>query len=114
MARKVSLARAVKVTVPTGKSVTQGTFALISGYFGLALQDAAEGEQVVLEIERAVYETTQINTADAFNLGDAVYWDDAAGLLTTSNGAGANRLVGRVWRAKDASNSIEFVLTGGA
>lgn len=113
MARKVSLARAVKVTAPAG-GVQQGRFYLIAGYFGLALQSANAGEQVVLEIERAVYETNQIVTADAFNVGDPVYFDATQGLLTTNSGAGANRLVGRVWRTKDANNTIEFVLTGGA
>ena len=113
MARKVSLARAVRVTAPAG-GTEQGRFYLIDGYFGMALQTAAEGEPVVLEIERAVYETSQIKADDAFYFGERVYFDADAGLLTTDDGGGANRLVGRVWRAKDAQGTIEFVLTGGA
>ena len=113
MARKVSLARAVRVTAPAG-GTEQGKFYLVAGYFGMALQTAAEGEPVVLEIEQAVFETNQIKPNDAFNFGDPVYFDAANGLLTTDDGGGSYRRVGRVWRAKASDGTIEFVLTGGA
>ncbi|WPD20184.1 DUF2190 family protein [Thermaerobacter composti] len=110
MARKVSDGRSVKVTVPAGTGTVQAnTFAEVAGFFGLAVNTAAEGEQVVLLIEQAEYETSQINAADAFAVGDAVYWDAANKVLTTSDGAGANRRVGRVTQAKDANNVIWFV-----
>lgn len=109
----VSYARTVRVTVPAGQSVQKDTLVEIAGFFGRALGDAAEGQDVILEIAPAVYSTTQINAADAFNAGDPVYWDAANKVLTTSDGAGANRKVGRVTRAKDASGVVEFVLTGG-
>lgn len=113
MGRKVTAAlRAIKVTAPAG-GCEQGKFYEIQGFFGLALRSAAEGEPVVLEVDRAIYETTQIAQGDAFNVGDPVYWDPAAKVLTTNDGGGSNRLVGRVTRAKDAGGSIEFVLTGG-
>lgn len=113
MARKVSLARAVRVTAPVG-GTEQGKLYLIDGYFGMALQTAAEGEPVVLEIEQAVFETNQIKADDAFFFGERVYFDAGAGVLTTDDAGGANRLVGRVWRAKAEDGTIEFVLTGGA
>lgn len=108
MARKVSDGRSVKVTVPAGfGAVEAGKFYRISGFFGMAMQDAAEGEQVVLTIQQAEYETSQINTADAFNVGDAVYFDDTNKVLTTAENGQA---VGRVTSAKDANNVIWFVL----
>lgn len=117
MARKISEGRSVKVTVPAGTGTVQAnTFAEVSGFFGLAVNTAAEGQQVVLLIEQAEYETRQINTADAFNVGDNVYWNPTTKLLTTqatrTEGATTynNRHVGRVTQAKDANNVIWFVL----
>lgn len=111
MARKVSDGRSVKVTVPAGTGTVQAnTFAEVAGFFGLAVNTANEGEQVVLLIEQAEYETSQINAADAFAVGDPVYWDAANKRLTTSNGGGTNRLVGRVTQAKDANGVIWFIL----
>jgi len=111
MARKVSDGRSVKVTVPAGAGTVQaGTFAEVAGFVGLAMQTASEGQPVVLLIEQAEYETSQINPADAFAVGDPVYWDAGNQRLTTSDGGGANRLVGRVTQAKDANGVIWFVL----
>lgn len=115
MARKVSDGRSVKVTVPVGETVTAGQFVLIQGFLGLAVNDASEGEEVVLNIEQGEYETSQINTADAFNVGDKVYWDATNKQFTTSanadaNGNPQNRPAGRVTQAKDANNVIWFVL----
>jgi len=108
MARKVSNGRSVRVTVPAGHGpVEGGKFYRIAGFFGLALKDAAEGEQVVLVTEQAEYETSQVQTADAFNVGDLVYFDDATKLLTTQ---ATGQPVGRVTQAKDANNVIWFVM----
>lgn len=116
MARKISEGRSVKVTVPAGFGAVQANkFYLIQGFFGLAVNDANEGEQVVLLCDQAEYETSQINTGDAFNVGDPVYWDDNAKVLTTNpnpdtNGNPQNRPVGRVTSPKDANNVIWFIL----
>ena len=115
MARKVSDGRSVKVTVPVGETVTAGQFVLIQGFLGLAVNDASEGEEVVLNIEQGEYETSQINTADAFNVGDKVYWDATNKRFTTNpsndaSGNPQNRPAGRVTQAKDANNVIWFVL----
>ncbi len=108
MARKVSEGRAVKVTVPAGfGNVEANKFYLIQGFLGLALQSAQEGQQVVLMIDQVEYETGQINTGDAFNVGDLVYWDEAAKVFTTTATA---RPAGRVTQGKDANNTIWFVL----
>jgi predicted RecA/RadA family phage recombinase len=115
MARKVSDGRSVKVTVPTGVTVEAGKFCLIQGFFGLAVDHANAGEKVVLNVEQGEYETSQINTADAFNVGDKVFWDATNNRLTTNanndaSGNPQNRPVGRVTQAKDNNNVIWFVL----
>ncbi|HHY94819.1 MAG TPA: DUF2190 family protein [Firmicutes bacterium] len=119
MGRKVSDGLSVKVTVPVSTVIEQGKFYLLDGFFGMAAQsvttDAATTGQVVLNIEEAEYETSQITVADAFAKGDKVYWNAATSLLTTvanpdASGNPQNRPVGRVTQAKDANNVIWFKL----
>jgi predicted RecA/RadA family phage recombinase len=119
MGRKVSDGRSVRVTVPQNTTIEAGKFYLLEGFFGLAVQSVTTGTgetaEIILNCEQAEYETSQITTADAFNKGDKVYWDDTNKLLTTNanpdaNGNPQNRPVGRVTQAKDANNVIWFVL----
>lgn len=119
MGRKIGGASSVKVTVPVSTVVEQGKFYLLGGFFGMAVQsvttDASTTAEVVLDIEQAAFETSQITVANDFNKGDKIYWDDANDLLTTAanpdaNGNPQNRVVGRVLTAKDANNVIWFML----
>jgi hypothetical protein len=119
MGRKISDGLSVKVTVPENTTIEQGKFYELDGFFGLAVQSVTtaigQTAQVVLNIEQAEYETSQITTADAFNKGDKVYWNATTKLLTTvpnndASGNPQNRPVGRVTVAKDANNVIWFIL----
>ncbi|NPV52209.1 MAG: DUF2190 family protein [Firmicutes bacterium] len=119
MGRKVSDGKSVRVTVPENTVIEQGKFYLLDGFFGMAIQSVTTGAgqtaEVVLDIEQAEYETSQINTADAFNKGDKVFYDTSAKVLTTNANADAsgnpqNRPVGRVTLAKDANDVIWFEL----
>lgn len=107
---KVSDGKSVKVI--TDKKVETGLFYEIGGFFGSAFQSANSGDEVVLNIEQAEYETDQIETTDEFNTGDLIYFAD--GKLTTNAGGGEgasdNRLVGRVTQGKDQNNVIWFIL----
>ena len=111
---KISDGKSVKVTVPENTKIEAGKFYLLDGFLGCAMQSvetgAGEAAEVILNIEQAEYETDQINTADAFNKGDLVYYDATNKVLTTSDGAGANRKVGRVTVPKDGNNVIWFLL----
>lgn len=111
MARKVSDGNSIKVTVPENTTIVQGNFYLLDGFFGMAVRGvttgAGETAQVVLNIEEAEYETSQINTNDAFAVGAKVYYDSTTGLLTTT--ADNNRFVGVVTQAKDSNNVIWFM-----
>lgn len=113
MGRKVSEGRSVRVTVPQNTTIEAGKFYLLDGFFGLAVQSVTTGPgetaEVVLNVEQAEYETSQITTTDDFKKGDTVYWDDSTKLLTTQAGSG-NRVVGRVTVEKDANNVIWFQL----
>lgn len=119
MGRKISDGLSIKVTVPENTTIEQGKFYELDGFFGLAVQSvttaAGQTGQVILNIEQAEYETSQITTTDAFNKGDKVYWNATTKLLTTqanpdASGNPQNRPVGRVTFAKDANNVIWFIL----
>ncbi|AYO30811.1 DUF2190 family protein [Biomaibacter acetigenes] len=119
MGRKISDGLSVKVMVPENTTIEQGKFYELDGFFGLAVQSVTtaigQTAQVVLNIEQAEYETSQITTTDAFNKGDKVYWNATTKLLTTqanpdASGNPQNRPVGRVTVAKDANNVIWFIL----
>lgn len=119
MGRKIGGASSVEVTVPVSTTIEQDQFYLLDGFFGKSVQavttDAETTAEVILDIEQAEFETSQITEADAFAKGDKVYWNNATGLLTTqanpdANGNPQNRVVGRVSVAKDANNVIWFIL----
>lgn len=112
---KISDGKSVKVTVPENTTIEAGKFYLLDGFFGCAMQSVTTGAgetaaEVVLDIEQAEYETDQIKTADDFNKGDVVYYDATNKVLTTDDGSGANRKVGRVTVPKDTNNVICFIL----
>lgn len=101
---KVSDGKSVRVTAD--KKVESGQFYEIGGFFGSAMQSANQGDDVVLNIEQAEYETDQIKTTDEFNPGDLIYFKD--GEFTTDKTDA--RLVGRVTQGKDSKNVIWFIL----
>lgn len=111
---KISDGKSVKVTVPVSTKVEAGKFYLLDGFLGCAVQsvttEARETAEVTLNIEAAEYETDQIDTADAFNKGDKVYWDDANKRFTTvpTDGVFAG-VVTAAKDANDANNVIWFV-----
>jgi predicted RecA/RadA family phage recombinase len=108
--RKVSDGQSVRVTVPASTTVEQHSFAQVGGVLGFAIQrvvtGAGETKPLVLAIERCEYETDQIDTADAFAVGEKVYWDNTNRRFTTV--AADGRYAGFVTSAKSA-DSIWFV-----
>jgi predicted RecA/RadA family phage recombinase len=105
MARKISFGKSVKVTAAA--ALTKDTFAEVDGFFGLVLNSAAAGEEAVLDIEQAEYETNQVGTGTAFAVGDKVYFNVASGLFTTTN---TDRMVGIATQASDANGVFSFIL----
>lgn len=112
MAREVSDGKSVKVTVPanTSYAVAAGDFVLFDGWFGWAFAQApisAAAQEIALNIEQKEYETSQIDTAQAYAKGATVYFDTANRRLTSV--AAGNVRVGRVTVAK-AGSVIWFVM----
>lgn len=103
---KISDGKSVRVAA--NEAVEEGKLYLIGGFFGMAVQSVGAGEDVVLSIEQAEYETDQINTEEAFAVGTTIYYDEVLKKLTET--PGTNRKVGRVTAAKDTNNVIWFIL----
>lgn len=110
MGRKISDGKSVKVSVPESTTIEKGKFYLLDGFLGMAIQSvttgAGETAEVVLDIEQGEYETSQIDTADAFAAGDKVYYDSNNTRFTTTATDGP--FCGIVTQAKDANNVIWF------
>lgn len=105
---KISDGKSVIVKVPTGKTAEPQKFYLFDGFFGVAMESGAEGQEINLQIELAEYETDNIVTTEAFNKGDKIYWDNTASKFTITSTN--NRLVGKVTAPKDSNNVIWFLL----
>jgi hypothetical protein len=112
---KISDGKSVEVTVDAGSGVTAGQFAVIDGFFGVAMQTvvAAEntaGTNIVLTIEPSEYITDQVDPAKTFAKGAALYFDPARLLFTDDSAVAGAFFCGRVSSAKDAANTIQFML----
>lgn len=112
---KVSDGKSVKVSVPTGSgAITAGNFYYFDGFLGVAMRslenDAANVQELILQIEAAEYETDQINDAQDFNKGTRIFWDNDNKRFTET---ATTIYAGAVTSAKDDNNVIWFVLTPG-
>lgn len=89
-------------------SITAKDFCLIDHFFGMAMNDAAAGADVVLDLEHAEYETDQVKSGDTFIVGTVIYWDPEHNYFTET--AASLIAVGIVTRAL-AAGVIWFKLT---
>ncbi|RWB26904.1 MAG: DUF2190 family protein [Mesorhizobium sp.] len=81
----------------------------VGSLFGVCITDAAEGEDVVIATE-GVWILPKVS-AQAWALGDKIYWADATSNCTTT--AGSNKLIGvAVAAAANPSSTGTVRLTG--
>lgn len=111
MARLVSKANSIKVTVPDGVAVEKGSFVALGGVVGLALQSVDVGatdRDIVLDITQGIYETSQINSNATFTVGSKLFWDNTAKVFTTTE---TNTLVGVITEVigAQATTAIQFL-----
>lgn len=119
MGRRYSDGEAVRVTVPEETVIVKGNFYKLGGFIGMAMQSvttvADETSPLILEVKHAEYETSQITVADAFAVGNDVYFVPATGLFTAvAEGAAApadTERFGGVTRAKDGNNVVHIKRT---
>ena len=80
----------LNVTVVAAAAVLSGGGVLVGAMFGVASAAAAIGEEVVL-VRQGVFTLPKLS-AQAWAVGDKIYWDDGAGQCTTV--ALGNTLIG--------------------
>jgi hypothetical protein len=116
MGRWISEGRSVRVTLPASSNVPQGAFALVQGFLGWAPEGATTGASqtaaLILNTDRAEYETSQLDTALAYNVGDLIMWDPATNRFTSNAAIANGRKAGRCTSGKDSNNVIQFVFLG--
>lgn len=99
------------ITVTAAAAATSGDGILIGSLFGIAAGDAGIGDDLDL-VTVGVFSMAKVAT-DVFAVGGVVYWDDAAGLVTTNDDTGSNPTVGiAVTVAGNPSGSVNVRLNG--
>ncbi len=71
----------IKVTAPA--TVSSGDGVLVGNLFGIAVTDAGSGDDVEIMTE-GVFDIAKVS-AQAWAVGDIIYWDDGAGNATTAD-----------------------------
>lgn len=84
----------IKVTAP--RAVSSGDGVLVGALFGIALDDAGNGEDVVIVTE-GVFDITALST-DTGTAGTKIYWDDTNHRVTVT--ATSNTFIGVLTAAK--------------
>ncbi|NVK57321.1 MAG: DUF2190 family protein [Alteromonadaceae bacterium] len=98
------------ITLPAPYDVTAGAGALVGSIFGVAQGAAAATEDVVL-VRRGVFELAK-TSAQAWNQGAKIYWDDTNKVATTT--ATSNTLIGAAVAAAANPSTTGTVLVDGA
>ena len=102
----------ITVTVAAGSDavdLSSGDGYLIGSLFGVATYDAAIGESVELQVEGVV--DIAKTSAEAWTVGQKIYWNAATGLATST--ASSNKQIGvAVAVAINPSSSCNVRLSG--
>jgi predicted RecA/RadA family phage recombinase len=80
------------VGVPAPRALNSGDGALVGSLFGVAVGAAASGASVQLDT-KGVF-TLPKNSAEAWTVGEPLYWDDTNHVVTASSNTGANPKIG--------------------
>lgn len=92
-----------RVTVPAPAPVKGGDVVIIGQLAGIAFGDAVADEPVDLALS-GVFDLPKV-AADAITVGDAVYYDAAAKLVTGDDAGGSNPRIGHAVAVADAGSA---------
>ena len=98
------------VTLPAPYALTSGQVAQVGSIIGVAQGAAAISADVVL-VCQGVFTLTK-TVAQAWTLGQTLYWDNAARAVTTT--VGTNKMIGAAFAAALAADTVGQVLLDGA
>lgn len=99
------------ITVPAPGNVSSGDVVVAGAIIGIAAGDAASGADLDLALT-GIYSLPKVSTDD-FSVGEAAYFDDGTGLVTTDDAEGANPKIGvAVTAAANPSAAVNVRLNG--
>ncbi|MCO7725791.1 DUF2190 family protein [Brucella intermedia] len=99
----------VNLTLPAPAAIVSGEVVVIGDLHGVAAGDAESGSDFDLVTE-GVFDLPKVST-DAFAIGDSVYYDATAKLVTSDDGEGDNALIGvAVTTAASPSGAVNVKL----
>lgn len=98
------------VTLPAPYALTSGQVAQVGSIIGVAQGAAASGADVVL-VRQGVFTLTK-TAAQAWALGQTLYWDNATRAVTTT--VGTNKMIGAAFAAALTADTVGQVLLDGA
>lgn len=93
-----------EIKVTAGAAIASGDLVESGAFVGVALADAASGEEVIVYVE-GVYEVPKLGTDDV-SQGDILYFDSGNARLTLSDGSGANQKAGYAVEAAGTGASL--------
>ena len=97
------------ITLTAAAAASSGDGVLVGSLFGIASGDAAIGDKLVLTT-KWVFDMPKVST-DMMAVGDVVYFDESAGLVTTDDDTGTNPRIGlAVTAAGNPSGSVNVRL----
>lgn len=96
------------IVVLAAVDTLSGAIVLVGDIVGVAGHDAKTGEELVVHLV-GVYEDLPKVSAQAWTVGQKVFWDASASKLTTADAAGANKLAGHAYAAAANPSAVGTV-----
>lgn len=94
-----------------GADVAAGDVVIQGDLVGVSPTPITSGEAGSLAVEGVFDFAKEAGGAVTFSVGDLAYWDDTNDVAVTTDGAGANKLLGKVVRAAaDADTDVRIRL----
>ena len=107
MAQAEFVHRGDAVDYTPGADVAAGDVVVQSDLVGIAKRDIKANELGALAVAGVFDVAKEGGVGVTFAIGDKVYWDDANNFAVATDGAGANKLMGKaVTAAADADASV--------
>jgi predicted RecA/RadA family phage recombinase len=95
------------ITVVAAAAVTQGDLVIFGPWLGIALNTAAIGDDLTLDIRQGVEIDALSTVAVGASVGAAIYYNPTTKVFAAASAAG-NALVGYTTKAKNADNVFRF------
>lgn len=112
MAQAAFVQNGAAIDYTPGADVTAGDVVVQGDLVGVAKQDIAANALGALAVEGVFDFAKTAGGGVTFAVGNLAYWDDTNDVAVTTDGAGANKLLGKVVRAAaDADPTVRVKLT---